>query len=73
MAGINRGEAPSRTLIIQAQDLLMATNLPIRTVYVRSGKPPAEELAKLRAQGAAPDADVADLPAAVDWILRDSV
>ena len=56
-----------------ARDLLMAKELPVRTVYVRSGKPPVQELDKLREHGVTPDADVADLPAAVDWILAQSL
>lgn len=53
-----------------ARDLQMARGLPMRTVLVHSGKPVAEELAKLRAAGCAPDHEAPDLPAAVDWLLR---
>ncbi len=53
-----------------ARDLLMARALPIRTVYVHSGKPAADELAKLRAADFAPHAEAPDLAAAAEWILR---
>lgn len=53
-----------------ARDLLMARDLPIATVHVHSGKPPAAEREALRAAGHVPTAEVADLPAAVAWILR---
>ncbi len=52
-----------------ARDLRMAHGLPITTVYVRSGKPAERELATLAAAGVRADANVADLPAAVAWIL----
>jgi len=52
-----------------ARDLLMARGLPLRTVHVHSGKPAAEQSAQLHATGVRPDAEVRDLPAAVDWIL----
>lgn len=52
-----------------ARDLRMAAGLPIQGVYVRSGKPAERELAALAAAGVRPAAEVADLPAAVDWIL----
>ena len=55
-----------------ARDVLAARGLPVRTVYVHSGKPPREELAQLAAANFAPTAEAMDLPAAVDWILRDS-
>ena len=53
-----------------ARDVLMARGLPLRTVLVHSGKPAAAERAALRAAGAAPDHEAADLAAAADWLLR---
>lgn len=53
-----------------ARDMLMARGLPLRTVLVRSGKPPAEERAKLAAAAFRPDYEAEDLLAAVDWLLR---
>jgi len=55
-----------------ARDLLMARGLPLRKILVRSGKPVAQELAKLRAAGISPDIEVHDLPAAVDWLVAQS-
>lgn len=52
-----------------ARDLLMAKGLPLRTVYVHSGKPVAAELAMLQRAGLAPDHEAADLAAAVSWLL----
>lgn len=52
-----------------ARDLLMARGLPLRTVLVRSGKPPAAALAELQAAGRPPDHVAADLPAAAAWLL----
>ena len=52
-----------------ARDLLMAKGLPLRTVYVHSGKPVAAELAKLRQAGLTPDHQAPDLAAAVAWVL----
>ena len=52
-----------------ARDLLMAKGLPLRTVYVHSGKPVAAELAKLLQAGLAPDHEAADLAAAVTWLV----
>lgn len=52
-----------------ARDLLMTRGLPIRTVYVHSGKPAADELAALRAAAMVPDHEAPDLPSAVDWLL----
>jgi D-glycero-D-manno-heptose 1,7-bisphosphate phosphatase len=52
-----------------ARDLLMAKDLPLRTVYVRSGKPPREELAALAQAGVRPTVEVQDLAAAVAFIL----
>lgn len=54
-----------------ARDVLSAQATPLRTVYVHSGKPPAKELAALQAARLLPTAEAMDLPAAVDWILRD--
>ncbi|MCC7064373.1 MAG: HAD-IIIA family hydrolase [Planctomycetes bacterium] len=53
-----------------ARDLLMARGLPITTIYVHSGKPAPQELATMQAAAFAPDHEAADLPAAVDWLLR---
>ncbi|MFY9345594.1 MAG: HAD-IIIA family hydrolase [Planctomycetota bacterium] len=53
-----------------ARDLLMAKGLPLRTVLVHSGKPVAEQRAKLRTAAFVPDHEAADLAAAVDWLLR---
>ncbi|MGE3175443.1 MAG: D-glycero-alpha-D-manno-heptose-1,7-bisphosphate 7-phosphatase [Planctomycetota bacterium] len=55
-----------------ARDVLAARGLPLRTVHVRSGKPVERERAALAAAQFAVDAEVADLPAAVDWILADA-
>jgi D-glycero-D-manno-heptose 1,7-bisphosphate phosphatase len=52
-----------------ARDLLMGQGLPLQKILVHSGKPPAQELASLRAAGLHPDAEVPDLSAAVDWLL----
>jgi len=52
-----------------ARDLLMAKGLPLRTVYVHSGKPVAPELAMLQQAGLTPDHQAADLAAAVAWLL----
>jgi D-glycero-D-manno-heptose 1,7-bisphosphate phosphatase len=52
-----------------ARDLLAARSLPIRTIYVRSGKPPAAELQSLAAANFTPHHVAEDLVAAVDWIL----
>lgn len=52
-----------------ARDLLMARGLPITTIYVHSGKPPAAELATMAQAGVAPDHEAEDLAAAVDWLL----
>jgi histidinol-phosphate phosphatase family protein len=54
-----------------ARDLLMARDLPLRKVLVHSGKPPVVERATLQHAGIEPDHEAADLPAAVDWLLRD--
>lgn len=53
-----------------ARDLLMARELPLHTIYLRSGKDPAAELAALAAAGLRADAECKDLPAAVDWLLQ---
>ena len=53
-----------------ARDLLPARGLPLRPIYLHSGKPAAAELAALAAAGLRPQAEARDLPAAVDWILR---
>jgi D,D-heptose 1,7-bisphosphate phosphatase len=53
-----------------ARDLLMARGLPLRTVYVHSGKPAEQELASLRHAQYVPHAEAPDLAAATDWILR---
>lgn len=55
-----------------ARDLQMAKGLPIRTIYVHSGKPAAQELATLRGAGITPDHEARDLPTAVDWLLARS-
>lgn len=52
-----------------ARDVLMARDLPLRSVYVHSGHPPARELEALRAARWRADAEVPDLGAAADWIL----
>lgn len=52
-----------------ARDVLMARGLPLRTVYVHSGKAPAAELRSLEQSGFRPDAEAPDLVAAVDWLL----
>ncbi len=52
-----------------ARDLLMARGLPITTIYVHSGKPPAPELATMAAADFAPDHEAEDLAGAVDWLL----
>jgi D-glycero-D-manno-heptose 1,7-bisphosphate phosphatase len=53
-----------------ARDLLMGRDLPLQTVYVKSGKEPAAELAALAAAGVRPAAEARDLPEAAEWILR---
>jgi D-glycero-D-manno-heptose 1,7-bisphosphate phosphatase len=53
-----------------ARDLLMARGLPLRTVLVHSGKPADGERQQLQREGFPPDHEAADLPAAVDWLLR---
>lgn len=53
-----------------ARDLLMARGIPMTTVYVHSGKPPADELALLAAAGVTPSAQAPDLAGAVDWLLQ---
>lgn len=55
-----------------ARDVLAARGLPLRTVYVHSGKPPLVELEALRTAKFAPTAEAMDLTSAVDWILRDA-
>jgi D-glycero-D-manno-heptose 1,7-bisphosphate phosphatase len=55
-----------------ARDLLAARGLPLRTIYLRSGIPPANELQALAAARAQPDHVADHLPAAVEWILRQS-
>lgn len=52
-----------------ARDLLMARGLPLRTAYVHSGKPAAEELAAMTRAGFAPDFEADDLASAVDLLL----
>ncbi|MCR9247936.1 MAG: HAD-IIIA family hydrolase [bacterium] len=52
-----------------ARDLLMAKDLPLRTVHVRSGKPFAAEAEKLAAAGFTADHVADDLATAVDWYL----
>lgn len=52
-----------------ARDVLMARGTRLRTVLVRSGKPVAEQQAKLAAAGVTPDFVADALPAAVDWLL----
>lgn len=52
-----------------SRDLLAAKGLPLQRIYVRSGKPPAAELAALAAAGLRADAEVDDLFAAVPHIL----
>ena len=53
-----------------ARDLLAARDLPLTTILVHSGKPAAAQRALLAEHGVAPDHEAADLPAAVDWLLR---
>ena len=53
-----------------ARDLLMARGLPLRTVLLHSGKPVAAERATLQQPGFVPTHEAADLPSAVDWLLR---
>jgi len=48
---------------------LAARGLPIRTVLVASGKPPDDQLARLRSEDGRADHVAADLAAAADWIL----
>ena len=52
-----------------ARDVQAAADMPVHSVLVRSGKPWREQVAKLAAQGIAPDHIADDLPAAVPWIL----
>ena len=52
-----------------ARDLLMARDLPVRKVLVRSGKPVEPQRDELRAAGCAPDHECDDLAAAADWLL----
>ncbi len=52
-----------------ARDVLMARDTRLCTVLVRSGKPIAEQQAKLAAAGATPDFVADALPDAVDWLL----
>ncbi|MCA8951272.1 MAG: HAD-IIIA family hydrolase [Planctomycetes bacterium] len=52
-----------------ARDLLAGRGLPLRSAYVRTGKDPETELAKLAAAGMTPDCDAPDLQAAVEWYL----
>lgn len=53
-----------------ARDVLMARDLPLRTVLLRSGKPAAGERELLHAAHFTPSHEAADLGAAVDWLLR---
>lgn len=55
-----------------ARDVLAARDLPVRTVYVHSGKPPHEELQKLALANYRPHHEADDLAHAVDWILADA-
>lgn len=52
-----------------ARDLLMATDLPLTKILVASGKPIAEQKAKLVEAGCTPDHEAVDLAAAVTWLL----
>jgi len=52
-----------------ARDLLMAKGLPLRTVYLHSGKPVSAELAMLQKAGHVPDHEADDLASAVAWLL----
>lgn len=52
-----------------ARDLLMAEDLPITKVLVRSGKPIEAQRDRLRAAGCAVDHECDDLAAAVDWLI----
>lgn len=52
-----------------ARDLLMAEGLPLTKILVRSGKPIAEQEAKLQAAGCEPDHVADDLAAATTWLL----
>jgi histidinol-phosphate phosphatase family protein len=63
------GFAGSTIIGDSARDLLMAKDLPLQKILVHSGKPVAQELATLQAAGLAPDVEVPDLVAAVDWLL----
>jgi D,D-heptose 1,7-bisphosphate phosphatase len=53
-----------------ARDLLMAQGLEATTILVASGKPIAEQRQLLTDAGCLPDHESADLPEAVDWLLR---
>ena len=52
-----------------ARDLLMARDLPVQRVLVRSGKPYVEQRAQLLEAGCAPHHECDDLAAAVEWLL----
>ncbi|MGC6486374.1 MAG: D-glycero-alpha-D-manno-heptose-1,7-bisphosphate 7-phosphatase [Planctomycetota bacterium] len=52
-----------------ARDLLMARELPVQKVLVRSGKPHQEQRRLLLAAGCRADHECADLAAAADWLL----
>lgn len=54
-----------------ARDILMARQTDLTTILVRSGKPIEPQRAQLDAAGVRPDHEAADLPAAVDWLLRE--
>ena len=52
-----------------ARDLLMAADLPLQKVLVRSGKPIDAQRRQLADAGCVPDHEAADLPTAVAWLL----
>lgn len=52
-----------------ARDVLLARDLPLRSVLVRCGKPAAEQRAELAAAGYVPDAECDDLAGAVTHLL----
>lgn len=66
---LGAGFAGSVLIGDSARDLLPARGLPLLTVYVHSGKPPAQELAQMAAHGFRPHHEAEDLAAAVAWVL----
>ena len=64
------GFAGSAVIGDSARDLLMADGLPLRRILVQSGKPVAEQRARLEASGCPADHEATDLADAVDWLLR---